>query len=143
MATRRRRWRSRWPGSRCSATSWRIPFVNSRFASGSGGFTSAGPTLTRPKAWPLSCSRPPKHALTFFSAIGLMHAGWARAAGAEAEAGIAMMHEADRLFRAAGQRVGFAFWARLAEVLIGAGRVDDARRVIADAVRLMGGTPRG
>jgi tetratricopeptide (TPR) repeat protein len=83
------------------------------------------------------------HALTFFSAIGLMHAGWARAAGDEPEVGLAMMEDGDRLFRAAGQRVGFAFWARLAEVLIAAGRIDGARRVIADASLLMGGAPRG
>jgi DNA-binding NtrC family response regulator/tetratricopeptide (TPR) repeat protein len=83
-----------------------------------------------------------EHGMKFFSAIGLMHAGWARAAGDDRPEGLPMMEEGDARFRAAGQRLGFAFWARLAEVLIACGRLDNARRLIDDGLTRIGETRR-
>jgi len=70
----------------------------------------------------------------FFLAIGLSHAGWGRSAGGEADAGAAMMQEGADLFRRAGQRVGLAHRARLAEGLLATGAVEAALNVIADAL---------
>ncbi|HEU4367116.1 MAG TPA: sigma 54-interacting transcriptional regulator [Methylomirabilota bacterium] len=75
-----------------------------------------------------------EHSFTFFSAIGLMHRGWAEATAGDVGAGVALMREGAGLFRAVGQRVGLAHRARLAEGLIASGAVDEALAVIADAV---------
>ena len=75
-----------------------------------------------------------EHSFTFFSAIGLMHSGWAEATACDIRAGVALMREGARLFRSVGQRVGLAHRARLAEGLIASGAIDEALAVIADAV---------
>ena len=67
-------------------------------------------------------------------AIGLSHAGWGRSAGGDVDSGAAMMQEGADLFRRAGQRVGLAHRARLAEGLLAIGAVEPALQVIADAL---------
>ncbi|HKA63682.1 MAG TPA: sigma 54-interacting transcriptional regulator [Methylomirabilota bacterium] len=75
-----------------------------------------------------------EYGFTFFVAIGLSHAGWGRSAGGDVDSGAAMMQEGADLFRRAGQRVGLAHRARLAEGLLAIGAVEPALQVIADAL---------
>jgi DNA-binding NtrC family response regulator/predicted ATPase len=75
-----------------------------------------------------------EHSFTFFSAIGLMHRGWAEATDGDIGVGVGLMRQGSELFRSVGQRVGLAHRARLAEGLIVSGAVDEALAVIADAV---------
>jgi transcriptional regulator with AAA-type ATPase domain/tetratricopeptide (TPR) repeat protein len=75
-----------------------------------------------------------EHSYAFFSALGLMHTGWARAGSDDVPGGVVMMQEGADLFRSIGQRVGLAHRARLAEGRLAAGEVDAALAVIADAL---------
>ena len=77
-----------------------------------------------------------EHSFKFFTAIGLMHAGWAEAGQGAIERGLALMREGSGQYNAAGQRVGLAHRARMAEWLIGAGALDEALGVIADALEI-------
>jgi transcriptional regulator with AAA-type ATPase domain/tetratricopeptide (TPR) repeat protein len=74
-----------------------------------------------------------EHSFRLFSAIGLMHCGWAEAADRDVHVGLAQMREGAELFRAVGQRVGLAHRARLAEGLLAVGAIDEALAVIAEA----------
>jgi transcriptional regulator with AAA-type ATPase domain/tetratricopeptide (TPR) repeat protein len=75
-----------------------------------------------------------EYGFTFFLALGLSHAGWAQSKGRDASGGVAMMREGADLFRAAGQRVGLAHRARLAEGLLATGAVDAVLDVVAEAL---------
>lgn len=75
-----------------------------------------------------------EHSYAFFSALGLMHTGWARAASDDVPGGLVMMQEGADLFRSIGQRVGLAHRARLAEGRLAAGEIGAALAVIADAL---------
>jgi tetratricopeptide (TPR) repeat protein len=77
-----------------------------------------------------------EHSFNFFTALGLMHCGWAEAGQGQIERGLAMMREGSGHYNAAGQRVGLAHRARLAEWLIGARALDEALGVIAEALEL-------
>ena len=75
-----------------------------------------------------------EHGFAFFLAIGLTHTGWAISRLGDVRVGVAMLQEGADLFRAAGQRVGLAHRARLAEGLLATGAVEAALDVIADAL---------
>src|SRR5262249_6592490 len=74
-----------------------------------------------------------EYGFAFFLAIGLTHTGWAISRTGAVGDGVATLQEGADLFRAAGQRVGLAHRARLAEGLLAAGAVEPALDVIADA----------
>src|SRR5262249_3061234 len=75
-----------------------------------------------------------EHGVAFFLAIGLTHPGGAISRVGDLRAGAAMLQEGAALFRAAGQRVGLAHRARLAEGLLATGAVEAALDVIAEAL---------
>ena len=75
-----------------------------------------------------------EHGFAFFLAIGLTHTGWAMSRLGDLRVGVAMLQEGADLFRAAGQRVGLAHRARLAEGLLATGAVEAALDVIVDAL---------
>jgi transcriptional regulator with AAA-type ATPase domain/tetratricopeptide (TPR) repeat protein len=75
-----------------------------------------------------------EYGFAFFRAIGLTHTGWAMSRTGDVSGGVAMLQEGADLFQAAGQRVGLAHRARLAEGLLAAGAVEAALDVIADAL---------
>jgi len=75
-----------------------------------------------------------EHSFRFFAAIGLMHRGWAEVGLGDVEGGVALMRQGALDFRAAGQRVGLAHRARLAEGLLAARAIDEALIVIAEAL---------
>jgi len=76
-----------------------------------------------------------EYGFAFFLAIGLTHTGWAISRAGDVRGGVAMLQEGADLFRAAGQRVGLAHRARLAEGLLATGAVEAALDVIADALQ--------
>jgi hypothetical protein len=75
------------------------------------------------------------HSFRFFTAFGLMFAGWAHATGEDTGEGLAMMRHGADLFRTVGQRVGLAHRAHLADVLIAHGLRDEALSVLDEAWR--------
>jgi transcriptional regulator with AAA-type ATPase domain/tetratricopeptide (TPR) repeat protein len=75
------------------------------------------------------------HSFTFFTALGLMFSGCGRATTTGTHDALVMMKQAADLLQAAGQRVGLAHRARLAEVMLAQGFLDESLSVVADALR--------
>jgi predicted ATPase len=71
---------------------------------------------------------------TFFTAIGLMLTGWARAVSGDAGDGLDLIRQGATLFRTVGQRVGLAHRAHLAEVLLSQGSVEEGLSIVQDAL---------
>lgn len=84
-----------------------------------------------------------EHSFKFFTAFGLMFSGWARAASGDLKEGLALMREGAQLFWSAGQRLGLAHRAHLAEVLIANGSLDEALEVITEALQQSEATGEG
>jgi transcriptional regulator with AAA-type ATPase domain/predicted ATPase len=74
-----------------------------------------------------------EQSFALFSAFGMNLTGWARVESHQAAEGVATMRQGAELYRAAGQRVGLAHRARLAEALATVGQLDEATSVVADA----------
>ncbi len=76
-----------------------------------------------------------EHSFTLFSAIGLMHSGWAQAMMGDLPGGLAVIEQGAELFQSVGQRIGLLRRARLAEALIASGNVEAGLDVVRDALR--------